>query len=46
MNYRRIGIVGAVLLASGGSVPAVAHGEPGPYARIAILRANDGQGIE
>jgi hypothetical protein len=46
MNYRRMGIAGAMLLASGCSVPAVAHGDPGPYARIAIMRAIDGQGIE
>jgi hypothetical protein len=46
MNYRQLRIVGAVLLVGVVSVLAVAEGAPGPYARIAIMRAIDGHGVE
>jgi hypothetical protein len=35
-----------VLLAIGGSAPGVAQSERGPFARIAIMRALDGHGVE
>jgi hypothetical protein len=46
MKYRRLRTAGAVLLGSLVSVLAVAEGAPGPYARIAIMRAIDGHGID
>src|SRR5215831_5775922 len=46
MNHRRSRIAAAALLGSVFSVLAAAEGEPGPFARIAIMRAIDGHGVE
>jgi len=47
MTHRWLGIVGAVLLvAAAFSTLLVAQTEPGPYARIAILRPHDGHTVD
>lgn len=47
MRHRLLGILAVtVLIASAGSVSGVAQTERGPYARIAIMRALDGHGVE
>jgi hypothetical protein len=47
MQHRWLGTLGLTVLACAAhSVPGVAQTERGPYARIAIMRAIDGHGVE
>jgi hypothetical protein len=46
MQHRWIGIIGLSLLVCTRPVPGIAQTERGPYARIAIMRAIDGHGVE
>lgn len=46
MDYRRWRMLGVVLLGTVVSAAAAAQVAPGPYARIAIMRAIDGHGVE
>jgi hypothetical protein len=47
MQHRWLGILALILVvAVAPSVHGVTQAEPGPYARIAIMRAIDGHGVE
>jgi hypothetical protein len=46
MDHRWLEIIGAVLAAALLPVLAVAQSEPGPYARIAVLRPHDGDTVD
>jgi hypothetical protein len=47
MQHRWLGVLGlTVLMFAAPAVPGIAQTERGPYARIAIMRAIDGHGVE